>query len=325
MKRRAALIALGALPLGALAAPPERAVKIGVLTSGPRARAERLWANLEEGLRAQGYVEGKNLVLHRYQGEWPDEGMAARAREFASMGLDAIVTACGWTTGVAVKNSGTTAIVMATVTNPVGYGFVKSLARPGTNVTGRSGSLDALGPKMLDHMHAVLPAARRIGVLVNPRNPLQAERLAEVRTTAAALGLTIIALELPRLATPESTREALRGERVEVVLALPDDDMHYMTHARLFPVTDELRIPTVFPKSDVVEGGRGFMAYGPDQFDAFRRSVSFIDRLANGIKVADIPVEQPMKLELAVNMKKAAELGITVPKNALLRVDLVIR
>jgi putative ABC transport system substrate-binding protein len=332
MSRRRSLLAIGGLavmPLAVkrvVAAPPaDRTVRIGVLTSGVRSRAERLWEGLADGLRAQGYIEGKNLVIHRYQGEWPDDGMTARAKEFAAMGLDAIVTACGWTTGVAVKTTSTTPIVMATVTNPFGYGFVKSLARPGTNVTGRSGSVADLGPKMLDHMHAVLPSAKRIGALINPRNPVQADRLREAQAAATTMGLVVIPLELPRFPTVEAARDVFRSERVDVVLALPDDDMHYMTHPKILPAADELRIPTVFPKSDVVEGGRGFMSYGPDQYDAFRRSVSFIDRLANGARPEELPVEQPMKLELAINAKKAAEFGIAIPNAAMLRADLVIR
>lgn len=324
--RRRLLMALPALAASrAFGAPPDRVVRIGVLTSGTRGRAEKLWTHLADGLRAQDYVEGKNLVTLPYQGEWPDPGMAARAQEFASMKLDAIVTACGWTTGVAAKTTSTTPIIMATVTNPIGSGFVKSLALPGTNVTGRSGSVDSLGPKMLDHMHAMLPAAKRIGVLINARSPIQPDRLREVQSTASALGLTVIPIELSRLSTSEAAREVILGERLDVVFALPDDDMHYMTHAKLLPVADDLKIPTVFPKSDVVESGRGFMSYGPDQYDAFRRSVSFIDRLANGAKVEELPVEQPMRLELALNAKKAAAFGIAIPKAALLRVDLVVR
>ena len=158
---------------GALAAPPERTVRIGILTSTTEERGAKLERSLVDGLRDRGYVEGKNLVIVRRTGRYP--GLDPYAKELGEMKLDAIVTSCGYSTSLAVKATKTTPIVMGSVTDPVGSGFVKSLARPGGNITGLSNISDDISPKLLELLMTLAPKVSRVAVLVNPNSSTHAK------------------------------------------------------------------------------------------------------------------------------------------------------
>ncbi len=307
---------------GALAAPPERTVRIGILTSTTEERGAKLERSLVDGLRDRGYVEGKNLVIVRRTGRYP--GLDPYAKELGEMKLDAIVTSCGYSTALAVKATKTTPIVMGSVTDPVGYGFVKSLAHPGTNVTGTSASIPGLAPKMLEYLHLALPSVRRVGVLVNAKNPAQQAPMRDAEAAAQSLGIALIAIDVRQLSTDAAAHEVIRQAGANALMALPDDDLFRMFLPSIYAASEALRIPTFFNKSDSVGSG-GTLSYGPDSFEAFRRSAEYVNKVANGTSPAELPVEQPMKMEFVINMKRAATFGLTIPRAALLRADWVVQ
>ncbi len=313
-----------ALNHAAVGAPPDRVVRIGMLTSGAPVRWDMVERATEQGLRDLGYVEGKNLVLLKRTATSPDNRMDAYAQELVDKNVDAIVTSCGWSTTAALKVTASIPIVMGSLHDPVGRGFIKSLARPGTNVTGQTGHLPDLAPKMLEYMRIAQPSARVIGVLSNPGNSTHRPRYTEMQPAARAFGLSTIEIDLRRLTTLKATRESFRSLGVQALMVLPDDDLYFEFLGRIFPVSEELRIPTFFTKRDLVDIG-GVFSYGADSPHIFRRSAYFVDKILNGANPAELAVEQPTKLEFAINLKKANAMGIEVPRVALMRADWVVR
>lgn len=306
----------------ALSAPPERPIRIGILTSTTEERGARLERSLVEGMRTLGYVEGKNLEIVRRTGRYP--GVDPLAKELAGMTLDSIVTSCGYTTSLAFKATKAIPIVMGSVTDPVGLGFVRSLAQPGTNVTGTSASVPGLAPKMLEYLRLALPDVRRVGLIVNEKNVRQQDALRAAQVVSASLNLSLATIEVRRFASEESALEAIRSTQVQAVMALPDDDLHRMYMPAIYDASEKLRVPTFFNKSDAVESG-GVLSYGPDSFDVFRHSAGHVDKIANGTSPAQLPVEQPTRMEFVINLKQANAFGLTIPRAALLRADWVVK
>ncbi len=181
---------------------------------------------------------------------------------------------------------------------------------------------------MLEYMRIAQPSASVIGVLSNPGNSTHRPRYTAMQTVARALGLSMIEIDLHRLATNEATRETFRSLGVQALMVLPevlpDDDLYFEYLGRIFPVSEELRIPTIFTKRDLVDIG-GVFSYGADSPHIFRRSAYFVDKILNGANPAELAVEQPTKLEFAINLKKANAMGIEVPRAALMRADWVVR
>lgn len=319
------IAALATWASGALAAPPSgRVIKITKLTSGEPPRWDMLNNALRAALNDLGYIEGKNLQLIERVATYPDPRMAQYAREAADANVDVIVTSCMWTTGLAIKATSTIPIVFGGVHDPLGKGFVNNLSRPTANVTGYSGNVPLIGPKMLEFLHLALPDAKTVGVLTNPKGPFHDERRREMLAAAESMKLSAIPIDMHRLLTRESTRELFRELRLDALTFLPDDDLFFAYLDRIVPASEELRIPTLFTKRDFVDLG-GFMSYGPDYVDIMKHSARYVDRLLNGAKPRDLPVEQPVKLEFAVNMKKVQALGFVMPRKALLRADYLVR
>ena len=316
-----------ALVLGgqSAAAPPDRMITVGLLSSGPPQRWAMIEAALAEGLAAQGYVEGKNLVLLRRNATFPDHRMAQHVEELLGRNVDAIVTTRTWSTGIATRATRTTPIIMGAATDPVGSGFVKSLAQPGTNVTGSTGQVPDLAPKMLDTLRAGLPDARIIGVLRNTSNAIHDARMRELEAVGRALDLSLVQLDLRRFQSEKAAQEVLRETRVQALLVLPDDDLFWEFLGRFGPAAESMKIPTFFPKRDLVEWAGGLMSYGPHSVEVFRRSAVYVDKIVNGAKPHELPVEQPTQLELALNLKRAQAYGITFPRSLLMRADATVR
>lgn len=323
-----ALGALSAVPLGGsrvfAAPPPGRVVRVGMLTSGAPIRWDMVETATAAGLRDAGYIEGKNLELVRRNATYPDQRMQTHTQELVERKVDVIVTSCTWSTMLATKMTGKIPIVMGSIINPVERGFVRSLARPGTNVTGQTGHFPDLAPKMLEYVRVAMPGAKTIGILSNSKNPLHLRSMRNAEEAARALGLKAIDIDLHRFSNREATREVLRESGAQLVLVLPDDDLYFEFLQHVFPVSAELRVPTFFTKRDLVDVG-GVFSYGVDSVAIFRRNAFFIDRIVNGLNPAECPVENPTKLEFAVNLKRAAEYGIDVPRAALMRAHYVVK
>ncbi len=333
LRRRAVLGGLGlaslsAAPMGinrAIAAPPpNRPVSIGMLTSGAPIRWDMVETATAAGLRDMGYIEGKNLELIRRNATYPDKRMDAHTQELIDRNVEVIVTSCGWSTTLAAKMTKKIPIVMGSIHDPVGRGYIRSLARPGTNVTGQTGHIRDLGPKMLEYVRIAMPNATVIGVLANPKNPTHARSIDGVHRAAATLRLRTIDIDLHRFSSREATRDVLRESGVQLVMVLPDDDLYFEFLQHIFPVSAELRVPTFFTKRDLVDVG-GVFSYGVDSVAIFRRNAYFIDRIVNGLDPSECPVENPTRLEFAINLEKATEFGIDVPRAALMRAEYVVK
>ncbi len=308
----------------ALAAPPGRTVRVGVLFSGSPVRWELIDRALIDGLREHGYAEGRNVVITRRAGTYPDDRMESYAKELAGMKLDAIYTSCGWTAAAASKATSLTPIIFGKVSDPVGRGLVKSLAKPGTNLTGRTGRVPQLAPKMLELLRETLPDVKHVGVLMDGRSKANQARYVEAETAASAMHLKLTAIDWHRIKNVDAAIVTLRAAEVSALLTLPDDDLVAEFLDQLHAATVLLRLPIIYPSRELVESG-GFMSYGPDSYDIYRRSVAHLDRVLNGANPAELPIEQPTSLDLAINLKRANALGITIPRSALMRADYVVK
>lgn len=306
------------------APPPDRIIRVGMLTSGAPVRWNMVESATAAGLRDLGYIEGKNLELIRRSATYPDPRMDAYARELIDGGVDVIVTSCGWSTRVASQMTTRIPIVIGSIVSPVERGFIRSLSRPGTNLTGQTGHIPQLAPKMLEYLRIALPGATTIGALGNPKNPTHATSFQSLEAAGKQANLKVIHVDLYRLSTAQGMRVLVRDLGVHALIVQPDDDLFFEMLEQIFLAAAELRVPTFFTKRDLVDVG-GVFSYGADSVDIFRRNAWFIDRIVNGASPAEMPVEHPTKLEFAINLKKAHELGIEIPRAALMRAHYVVR
>jgi putative ABC transport system substrate-binding protein len=317
-------IVLACINWCAQAAPPEKTVRVGLLLSGfpPHyVEAERAFV---DGLRSVGYVEGRNLVIERRYGELQFSKMQGIARELAAMNLDAIVTGCTGSTRAAQQATTTMPVIMASVADPVGQGFVTSLARPGTNATGRSSQSRELMPKMFELLHTAVPKAKRIAVLVQIRNTVHDALWQDAVAAAASLGVTAVRIELDGAPGLDTALDKLRKAAVQAVVALPDDPPMMNLRTTVVAAANTLRLPSLFGYREFVAEG-GLMSYGEPFTDGYRYVAPYIDKVVRGGRPAELPIEQPMRFELVINLKTAAMLGLDLPKALLLRANETIR
>jgi putative ABC transport system substrate-binding protein len=323
MRRRAFIAGLGAVaasPHVAEAQTRPKPHRIGFLSQQP-GQSSQFSRTFVEGLRELGYIEGQNITI-----EWrltPDREQLTRfAAELAGMNLDAIVTGGGQAVRAAKQATSTTPIVMGYSGDPVGTGLVPSLSRPGGNLTGFSFMSPDLSAKRVEVLAEAFPAVRRLATLWNPEDPVYALELERTEKAARGLGMTLL---------PTAVRDAGEFEAAfaEIVAAKADGLVvfaHSLTLAnsrRVVEAANRQRFPTMYGLREyVVEGG--LIAYGPRVTDMFRRSALYVDRILKGTKPADMPVEQPTKFELAINLKTAKALGLAIPPTLLARADEVI-
>jgi len=283
-----------------------------------------LGVSLLAGLREFGFVEGKNLTVDRRYAELRGDQMLPIARELAALRPDLIITACTGSTRAAMQTSQQIPIVMVSVADPVGQGFVHQLARPGTNVTGRSSQSRELMPKMLELLHAALPGATRIAVLVNTINTAHEALWSDVEAAARPLGLTPVRTDVRGPADLDAALARMGKITADGLLVLPDDPMTFNLRRRLIEAVNRRRWPALYGHREfVVEGG--FMSYGESFKDSYRRVAAYVDKLARGAKAAELPIEQPTRFQLVVNMQTAGLLGLSPPRPLLLRADELIR
>jgi putative ABC transport system substrate-binding protein len=303
-------------PLGGAAQQPKMPT-IGVLVVGSPG-SQQFWQLFREDLRALGYVEGQNIRFEFRS----DEGQASRLPELAAelvhLKVDLIVA---WFTPAALaakQATHETPIVMAFAGNPVETGLVQSLARPGGNVTGLSAVGAELAGKSVELIREMIPTARRVAVMVAAPTPFAKPFLEQIRLGGAATGTTIDAIMIHNSAEIEAAFPTMEIERPDALIVQP-----VLWTARVAELTLKHRIPAVSNNRAVVENG-GLMGYWADEADAYRRAAVFVDKILKGAKPADLPVEQPTRFELVINMKTAKALGLTIPPAFLARADEVI-
>jgi putative ABC transport system substrate-binding protein len=311
-----------AWPLTARAQPaPSRIYRIGILGATSLRAAEGFMNAFREGMRERGYVEGQNLVIEFRAPSAPSE-MRDVAADFVRGGYDVILT---WTTSwviAASRATSTIPIVFVGVTDPVGQGLVAGLARPGANVTGIANFASDLSGKMIELLREIVPDARRLGAVRNPDNPGVAFQLSQLMDAARALGLEFQVVDARVPAEFEAAFAQLRQGGIQGVVMVPDSSV--LEHAdAIAALAQQAQLPTVFQRRENVEAG-GLLSYGPNLRDAFRQVAGHVDRILKGVRPADIPVEQPTKIELVINLKTAKAIGLEVPWFLQQRADEVI-
>ena len=324
---------LGGLAGGLLAAPltaegqqPGRVARIGYLAANLAVADPRTREAFLQGLRDLGYVEGRNLLIEYRDAAGKTERFPALAAELVALKVDVIVAAGGTLAALAAKQATTTLpIVFAAVGNPVAEGLVTSLARPSGNVTGLSLVQQEIVGKSLELLKQAVPEVSRVALLLKPDSmPDRAkkDRLNAADVAARALG---VRLQVVEARGPEDFDRAFSDMTraragALTVLATPVFDSE---RRRLVDLAAKNRLPTVYSYRSYVEAG-GLMSYGPDLPDSFRRAATYVDKILKGAKPADLPVEQPTKFELVINLKTAKALGLAIPPSLLLRADQVI-
>ena len=276
-----------------------------------------------QGLRQLGYEEGKNIFIEYRYAEGKFDRLPALAAELVQLKVDLIVTVGTASTRPANDATRTIPIVMAQDSDPVGNGFVTSLARPGGNITGLSQMAPDLAGKELELLKEVLPKLSRVAVLGTSNSASNAQALREMEAPAKALGITVEYQDVRNATDIEAALAAAIKARAEAVLVLTSAVIN-TNRAQLFGFVVKNRLPAIYPQSDYVEAG-GLMFYGPNVTEMFRRAATYVDKILKGAKPADLPVEQPMKFELIVNLKAAKQIGLTIPPSVLGRADRVIR
>jgi ABC-type uncharacterized transport system substrate-binding protein len=326
VRRREFITLLGgaaaAWPHAARAQQPAKVARIGHLDLGPAsARASRVEA-LRAGLRDLGYVEGKDIVI---EFRWAEtvEQLPELAAELVRMNVDVIFAPSSTMVEPASRATKTIPIVFSNHADPIGLGHVASLPRPGGNITGLSELTTELNAKAFEILKEAVPQATRVGVLWNPTTPSQVPGLQSVKAAGEKLGL---ALDMVSAATAEDFDAALASVARESVggLFVVPSPLTLMQRARLVELALKHRLPTMFVSSrENVEAG-GLMSYGADRNDLVRRAALYIDKILKGAKPADLPVEQPTKFQLVINLKTAKALDIEIPPTLLARADEVI-
>jgi ABC-type uncharacterized transport system substrate-binding protein len=321
-----------ALVLGLLAAllvaeaqQAARVPRIGFLSLN-RTPNLHLHAAFRQGLRDLGYVEGRNLAIEHRDAEGKVERLPALAAELVALKVDVIVTGGGTPTALAAKQATRTLpIVFASAGDPVTDGLVTSLARPGGNITGSSNVNPDLVGKSLEQLKQAVPGVTRVAVLWQPggvgeRTGKDMLRGAEV--AARALGVRLQFVEARSPADFDRTFSDMTRARGGA-LTVTGAAMFFSERKRLVDLAAENRLPVMYPQREFVDAG-GLISYGPDLADLFRRAATYVDKILKGGKPADLPVEQPTKFELVINLKTAKALGLTIPQSVLLKADQVI-
>lgn len=323
--RRRFLVVTGAFlaaPIVAEAQQMGKRPRIGIITFGFEPSSRPL-ETFRQALRERGYVEGKNITLEYRFANGQVETLPTLAAELVGHKVDVIVTE-GTPTAVAVKRATTSIpIVTAAVSDPVRLGLIASLSRPGGNVTGVTFTVGDRAGKQLQLLKEIAPNATLVAVIHNAARPDTAERLAEVRAAAQSLGLSLQPTAVRGPADLDAAFESVMSARADAFTTL-GDGMLWGNRKRIVDFAAKIRLPVVFPEREFAESG-GLLAYGPDVASNFRRAAAYVDRILKGAKPADLPVEQPTKLELVVNLKTAAALGIKIPPAVLVRADEVLQ
>ncbi len=317
----AVALALLAAPLAAEAQPAAKVYRIGYV------RAETPPAGdieaFRQGLREHGYLEGKNVVIEYRWADGNEEKLRSLVAELIRLKVDLIVTSAPAATRAAREATTTIPIVMVLVADPVAFGFVASLARPGGNVTGFAFLLPEVSGKRLQLLKETIPGLSRVAVLWNAANPYKAFDLKEVQAGADALTVAIHTFPVREPNDFDDTFKAAVKSRVGGLITL-EDPFTIAHRTRIVDLALMHRLPAVYAVRPFVDAG-GLMSYGPDRADQNRRAATFVDKIRKGAKPADLPVERPTKFELVINLKTATSLGITIPQSMLLRADEVIQ
>jgi putative ABC transport system substrate-binding protein len=325
MRRREFIGLLGgaalALPLSAWAQEPGNPPTVGFLVSGTPSSHGPWVAAFVRRLRQLGWNEGRNVAIEYRWAGGSSERSAEIAAEFVRLKVDVIVTSAPANVAAAKQATSIIPIVFAAVGDPVGSGLVRSLARPGGNVTGLSMQQVDLAAKRLELLREVVAGLRRLAIIAHVGNPSAVQEMVEVRATAQMLGLETVSFEIRRAEDIAAAFAELKDRADALYLA--SDPLVNTNRIRINTLALAARLPTMHGFRDFVEAG-GLMSYGANQADLYGRAAIYVDKILRGAKPADLPVEQPIKFDLVINLTTAKALGLSVPQMLLSRADEVI-
>jgi len=320
MNRRAFITIVGGsivvAPLGVGAQQPGKVPRIGLLDYG------KFWDPLLQKLSELGYVEGRTIVFDYSTSEGQPELLPALAQNLIQRRADVIVTYGTPPTQAAKQATTTIPIVMVGLGDPIQAGVVPSLARPGGNITGNTILGPDIGAKRLQLLREALPKMSRVAMLWNPQNASNRAQFENVQRGARALGLTLVPVEASSLGEFDGAFTAMMKKRPDALIVTADP-VQQLFVGRIIQFAAGARLPAVFQiKENVIDGG--FMSYGPSLPELFRRAAIYIDKILKGTRPSDLPVEQPTKFELVINMRTAKSLGLTIPQTLLQRADQIV-
>jgi putative ABC transport system substrate-binding protein len=310
-------------PLAVRGQQTTKGFRIGFLSATSTSTVSARLEAFRQGLRDLGYVEGKNIVIEYRYAEGNLDRLPGLAAALVDLKVDVIVAAGPRAIRPAMNASSTIPIIFAWDSDPVGSGFVASLARPGGNVTGLSTLAPEIGGKLLELLKETVPKLSRVTVFGNSTEPGNALALKETERAAAALGLQLQNLQV---VSPKDIETAFRDASIwgtQAVLALNSPVLDSQ-RSQLAQLAVRNRLPVVYVLPEYVVAG-GLMTYGVSLNDLFRRAAAYVDKILKGAKPADLPVEQPIKFEFIINLKAAEQIGLTIPQALLLRADKVIQ
>ena len=326
---RALVIAVSLLAVAAAGPPVDaqqapKIPKVGLLTPGTPAGSAHLVEAFRQGLRELGHVEAKTLVLEIRYGEGKSERFPELARELVRLKTDVIVVSTDAAIAAVKRETRTIPIVMTNSTDPVGTGFVGSLARPGGNVTGLSNISAELSGKRLELLREAVPGLSRVALLWNPDHRGAVFDYKEAETAARSLRVELQSVEVSSGADLDRAFSAVTSQRAQALIVSAANPVTFAKRTEIASFTQSNRLPTMYHAKEYVDAG-GLMSYGPSVPAMYRRAATYVDKILKGAKPADLPVEQPTKFELVINLKTAKVLGLTMPPSLLQRADQVIQ
>ncbi|HYN12280.1 MAG TPA: ABC transporter substrate-binding protein [Burkholderiales bacterium] len=313
--------AVAALP--AFAQPSSKIATIGLIAPASAALHQANLEGLRQGLREHGYVEGRNLRIEARYAEGKLDRVVSYAEELAKLPADVIVTAGSLVARVVRKSTRDVPIVMAYAGDPVGGGLADSLSRPGGRITGLTTLSPQLAGKRLEILKEILPKLERVGVVWNPEVPERVIQFRETQAAAAKLQISLHSFEARKGEDVGPAMKLASGNHLDALIVMSDGILQ--SHGkRIVQLAASHRLPTLHQEREGAELG-GLMSYGPSHADMHRRAAVYVDKILKGAKPGDLPIEQPTKFELILNLKTAKALGITIPQSFLVRADEVIQ
>jgi putative tryptophan/tyrosine transport system substrate-binding protein len=327
MRRREFITLLGgAVAASSLLAPPTARAqqagkiwRIGIIVGGVRTPP---YDGFLQGMRELGYVSGRDYNTDWRFADGRFQRIIGFAEEFVKLKTDVIFVGTSAAVEPVRQVTKSIPIVMGYSTDPVGNGFVASMVRPGGNVTGLASSAADAAPKQFELLKTVVPGLVRVGVLHNPDNPNYAPVFKSTQAAALAAGLTLVAVDASDPGQIEDAFATIAKERAQA-LKVSSDALFFRQPRRLAELALQIRLPAIFPESEYAAAG-GLMSYGESLREFYRRAASFVDRIFKGAKTGELPIEQPTRLNLVVNRKTAAALGVTIPQQVIAQADEVI-
>jgi ABC-type uncharacterized transport system substrate-binding protein len=316
-------LSLTLAPVVAAAQPAGKAWRVGVLTTGnPHSAPPANWDGFLQGLRESGYVEGQNIAIEQRYAEGKPELFPDRAADLVRLKVDVIFARGPWAVSAAKAATRTIPIIgLDLESDPISDGFVKSLARPGGNITGMFLDLAELSGKQLQILKEIIPKLSRVAILGD--SAVNASQLRELRMVTRSLAVQTQAVEMKSSKDLESAFEAANKGRATALIVL-SNPLTLASRTQIGDMATKRRLPTMYLYRAHVDAG-GLISYGPDLPDMFRRCGEYVGRILGGAKPSELPVERPVKFDLVINLKTANALGLTIPQSVLVRADEIIQ